>query len=167
MAKTIIALPLAVFTLAASANVGEKVFLASLSGNWHGSGQIRLKPDAMPLPVSCSLNSHAKGAAISLAGTCQAKIILSRRIGVDLHANGARYTGSYVGSIRGAARLDGTRSGNTLNLQIRWPDRGSGARVARMQVASTGPGHMRIVTIERLPKTGMPVVTAKIEFSRN
>lgn len=160
------ALFLAIFTSSA-AIADENAFLETLSGNWQGGGQVRLKPGSLPLSVSCRLDSRTDGAALSLAGACRAKVMFSRRIGVDLHANGRRYTGSYVGSRRGAARLSGTRSGDTLNLQIIWPDRGSGSRVAAMHLASVGTGHMRIVTIEPHPRTGEKVVTATIELTRN
>lgn len=166
MTSAIMALILAMFTVSA-AIADEKAFLETLSGSWHGGGQVRLKPGAVPLAVSCSLDSRADGAALNLDGACRAKVVFSRRIGVDLQANGGRYTGSYVGSRRGAARLVGTRTGDTLNLQILWPDKGSGSRVASMRLASVGTGHMRIVTIEPHPQSGEKVVTATIELTRN
>ena len=113
------------------------------------------------MKVSCSLDSRAQGAALSMDGACRAKAVFSRRIGADLQTKGTRYTGSYVGARRGAARLNGTRSGDTINLQVKWPD-----KVASMQVASLGAGRMRLTTIETNAQTGAPVVTARIEFSR-
>lgn len=166
MTKALLAIPLAVLCLSA-AGLEEKDFLQSLSGSWQGSGQVRLRPEAEPVSVVCTLSSRTNGTALNLDGSCRAKVVFSRRIGVDLRAQGPRYSGTYVGSRRGAASLAGTRTGDTLNLQIRWPDRGSGARVASMQLASKKPGEMRIVTIERHPQTGARVVTANISFSRN
>ena len=166
MNPAIMALPLAVFTLSA-AIADETDFLEGLSGQWHGSGQIRLKPEAMAMTVSCNLDSRADGAEFKLDGACRAKAVFSRHIGVDLIAEGPHYSGSYLGSLRGPARLTGTRSGDTLNLKVRWPDRGAGPRVASMRVASLGTGRMRIVTVEAHPGTGEQVVTAQLEFSRN
>ncbi|WP_286296828.1 hypothetical protein [Aminobacter sp. SS-2016] len=166
MSKALLALPLALMSLSA-APATEKDFLQTLSGSWQGSGQVRLRPDTAPVPVVCTLRSRSKGASLNLDGNCRAKIVFSRRIGVDLRAEGARYSGTYVGSRRGAASLAGRRSGDTVTLQINWPDRGSGARVATMQVASRIAGKMRIVTVERHPQTGNRVVTADIAFSRN
>ncbi|PWK76081.1 hypothetical protein [Aminobacter sp. AP02] len=166
MNPAIMALPLAVFTFSA-AIADEKDFLETLSGNWHGSGQIRLKPEAMEMAVSCNLDSRADGAEFKLDGACRAKAVFSRHIGVDLIANGQHYSGSYLGSVHGPAELTGTRSGDTLNLKVRWPDRGSGPRVASMRVANLGTGRMRIVTVEAHPRTGVQVETARIEFSRN
>lgn len=144
----------------------EKDFLQTLSGNWRGTGQVRLRPEAQLMHVSCTLDSRSNDAEINMDGTCRAKVVFSRRIGADLQAEGRRYTGSYVGSTRGPARLSGTRSGSTLNLQVRWPEKQSAARVASMQVASLGTGRMRLTTMEAHPQTGQQVVTAQIEFSR-
>ncbi len=144
----------------------ENDFLQSLSGNWQGSGQVRLRPDAQPMNVSCTLNSRTDGEEISMQGACRSKVVFTRRIGADLQADGTRYTGSYVGSVRGPARLSGSRYGDTLNLQVTWPARQSARRTARMQVASLGGGRMRLVTSEAHPTTGAQVVTAQIEFSR-
>lgn len=140
----------------------ETTFLRDLAGTWRGSGQVRLTPDAKPMKVSCSLDSQTNGAAINMDGACRALAVFSRKIGADLKANGARYTGSYVGSRRGTAQLSGTRSGRTLNLQVRWP----GTRNASMQVASLSDDRMRLVTREPHPETGEQVVTAQIDFSR-
>ncbi|ODT21084.1 MAG: hypothetical protein ABS35_18390 [Kaistia sp. SCN 65-12] len=144
----------------------ENDFLSSLEGNWQGSGFVRLRPEGELINVSCSLNNEANGASISMGGVCRAKAVFSRHIGVDLQASGARYLGSYVGSRRGPARLSGARSGNLLTLQVRWPDNGSGPRTASMQVETAGAGHMRLVTTEKHPDNGQPVVTAQIAFSR-
>ena len=151
---------LAIFPISAAA-ADEKGFLESLSGSWSGSGQVRLKPDSTPVPVCCNLDSRSNGSVLNMDGACRATAVFSRRIGVDLQVKGTRYVGSYVGARRGTARLSGTRSGETLNLQVRWPD-----RVASMHVASLGTGRMRLVTEETHTQTGKRVTTAQIEFSR-
>lgn len=163
--KALPVLFLAVLTSSAAV-AGEEDFLQTLSGNWQGTGQVRLKPEAQPMNVSCTLDTKASGAELNMDGACRAKVLLSRRIGADLQAEGARYTGSYVGSTRGPARLSGRRSGSTLNLQVTWPKQEAAARVASMQVASLGAGRMRLTTSETHPQTGEQVVTAQIEFRR-
>ena len=157
------ALPILLLALSPTSETvaDESDFLETLSGSWRGSGQVRLKPEAKPVNVSCNLNSRTHGAALNMDGACRAKAVFSRHIGANLKAKGTRYTGSYIGATRGAGRLSGTRSGGTLNLQVRWPD-----RVASMQVASLGTGRMRLVTVETLAETGEKVITAQIDFSR-
>jgi hypothetical protein len=152
---------LATFPLS-QALADETGFLKDLAGNWQGSGQVRLTPDAKPMKVSCTLDSETNGAAINMDGACRALAIFSRKIGADLQANGPTYTGSYVGSRRGTAQLSGKRSGRTLNLQVKWP----GTKKASMQVASLSADRMRLVTREPHPQTGEQVVTAQIDFSR-
>jgi hypothetical protein len=166
MTKALLALPLAMLVLSAT-SIKEENFLQSLVGSWQGAGRVRLNPTVGAVPVTCTLNSHSTGTTLTLDGNCRARIVFSRRIGVDLRAQGSTYTGSYTGSKRGAARLLGKRSGDTLSLQIKWPDHGEGARVASMQLSSARLGEMRIVTTEQHPQTGARVVTANIEFSRN
>lgn len=156
---------IAAFT-GSAAVADENKFLQTLSGNWQGSGKVRLRPDTQPMNVSCTLDSRAYGEEVRMHGTCRAKVVFTRRIGADLQADGARYTGSYVGSTRGPARLSGSRNGDMLDLQITWPAREAARRTARMQVASLGGGRMRLVTSEAHPKTGEQVVTAQIEFRR-
>ncbi|MBE1206244.1 hypothetical protein [Aminobacter carboxidus] len=165
MNRALLALPLAALALSATPQT-ENDFLQSLSGTWQGTGQVRLRPDANAVSVRCTLNSRTIGSTLNLDGNCRAKVILSRRIGIDLHTKGLSYSGSYVGSTRGRASLSGQRSGDTLNLQVKWPDRGSGTRIASMQLASSRLGEMRVVTIERHPRTGARIVTASIGFSR-
>lgn len=146
----------------AQALADESGFLKDLEGNWQGSGQVRLTPDAKPMKVSCTLDSQANGSGINMDGACRALAVFSRRIGADLKTNGASYTGSYVGSRRGTAQLSGSRSGRTINLQVMWP----GAKKASMQVASVSSDKMTLVTREPHPKTGEQVVTAQISFNR-
>ncbi|MGO4833851.1 hypothetical protein AB4144_16430, partial [Rhizobiaceae sp. 2RAB30] len=89
------ALPAALSALFMAALTGsaavadENEFLKTLSGNWQGSGQVRLRPDAQPMNVSCTLNSRADGEEISMQGACRSKVIFTRRIGADLQADGA------------------------------------------------------------------------------
>ena len=122
---------------------------------------MRLRPDSTPVKVSCNLDSRSNGSVLNMDGACRAKAVFSRRIGVDLKVKGTRYAGSYIGASRGAARLSGTRSGGTLNLQVKWPD-----RLASMHVASLGTGRMRLVTVETNRSNRREGHDAKIEFSR-
>jgi hypothetical protein len=97
-----------------------------------------------------------------MAGDCQAMAVFSRQIGAELQASGTNYSGTYIGSRRGAASLAGKRSGDTINLKVDWP----GERIASMEVASVGEGRMRLTTVEQHPETGEQVVTAQIDFQR-
>ena len=73
----------------AFAQSSESDFLQRLEGDWSGSGQVRLKPESEPVKVSCSLDSTARGPAVSMAGDCRAMAVFSRQIGAELQASGA------------------------------------------------------------------------------
>lgn len=147
-------------TTAASASEAE--FLDILAGDWSGGGSIRLKPEDNPVDVSCELSSDANAASISMDGTCNALIVMSRQIGADLSVDGSSYSGSYTGSPNGPAMLAGTRQGDTINLSVSWPESG---REAAMSL-SASDNAMQIVTSEAHPETGEQIVTAQLSFQR-
>ena len=93
-------------------------------------------------------------------------LIVSRAIGADLKANGTKYSGSYVGAGTGTAGLSGSRSGNAINLGIRWAKEVNGDRKARMTVEKVGENGMKLTTVDVDPETGKSVVTSQINLSR-
>jgi hypothetical protein len=92
---------------------------------------------------------------------------VSRAIGADLKANGAKYSGSYIGAGTGTAGLSGSRSGNAINLGIRWAKDVNGDRNARMTVEKVGDNGMRLTTVDVDPATGKNVVTSQINLRRS
>lgn len=153
--------------VAAVAQESEAEFLEKFEGSWSGGGSVKTRIDSPTRNVSCDLQSTAEGGALSMNGTCRAMIIASRRIGAEIRADGASYTGSYVGGGSGTAGLSGQRSGETINFAINWAKDVNGDRRAEMQVASLGEGRMRLRTIDTDPQTGAAVVTSDIELQRN
>lgn len=158
-----LALMVGFLTFTADASAQEAEFLRSLAGSWSGGGPVRMTPGSSPLNVSCEIESSASDTALSLQGTCTGLVVFKRRIGAELKAQGASYSGSYVGSPRGTASLAGEREGRTLDLALRWP----GHPVATMQLDSPSADKMILTTIEQDRKTGESVVTAKLELKRN
>lgn len=154
---------IAAMPFAAPLQASEADFLQQLAGDWTGGGQVRLRPTSEPMNVSCSLQSEANGASLSMDGTCRAMAIFSRAIGAQLQTQGSSYSGTYVGSNRGPASLSGSRAGNRIELDLAWPNTG---READMQVETLGEGAMRLVTLEAHPETGERIVTAQLEFTR-
>lgn len=157
-----VSLTLATIGLAPPVSASEADFLQALSGEWSGSGSIRLQPEDEPVNVSCDLSSQAGDATVSMGGTCTALIVASRQIGADLSVDGASYSGTYIGSVHGPATLAGNRSGDTINLAVAWAETG---REAAMSLSSTGD-EMQIMTSEAHPDTGEQVVTAQLSFQR-
>lgn len=153
--------------LLVSANVAtaaETEFLQSLEGNWTGTGTVKVRTNSSPIKVSCNFNSDASATTFELDGNCRGLVVVSRAIKASLRVNGARYDGSYVGARTGTAGLAGSRTGNAINLGIRWAKEVNGDRNAVLHVTKTGEG-MKLTTIDT-DATGKNVVTSEINLSR-
>ena len=55
----------AVIAVPSAAQTEDAAFLRSLDGEWSGGGPVRLRPDASPLNVSCSISTDTSSAALS------------------------------------------------------------------------------------------------------
>lgn len=146
---------------------GEAAFLNSLDGNWSGTGTVKVRTDSSPIKVTCKFDSDATETSLSLDGNCRGLVIVSRAIGADLKANGAKYTGSYIGAGTGTAGLSGSRSGDAINLGIRWAKDVNGDRNARMTVEKVGENGMKLTTVDVDPESGKSVVTSQINLRRS
>ena len=167
MTRFISALSLGAALLVASttAQAAEGEFLQSLEGSWSGSGTVKVRTNSSPISVSCNFNSDASGNSFQLDGKCRGLVVVSRAIKASLRVDGERYAGSYVGAGTGTAGLAGSRSGNAINLGIRWAKEVNGDRAAVLRVTKTANG-MKLTTIDTDQKTGKDVVTSEIILSR-
>lgn len=91
---------------------------------------------------------------------------MTREISADLKATGRGYSGVYIGSRTGPAQLNGSRSGNALNLGIRWAKEVNGDRKAQLTVEKTGSDSMRLTVTDTDPETGKTMVTSRIDLQR-
>lgn len=151
---------------AANARADEADFLRSFQGNFAGRGIVKVTTDAPTVNVSCTFNSDATSTSLSLDGNCRGLVVVTRAISADLKASGAKYTGVYVGSRTGPAKLAGSRSGNAINLGISWATEVNGDRKARLTVEKTSGDGMRLTVTDVDPKTGKSVVTSRIDLQR-
>ena len=135
-----------------AASADEAAFLNSLHGNWSGKGTVKVRTNSPPIDVNCTFHSNATETSLSLDGNCRGLVIVSRTIGADLKANGTKYSGSYVGAGTGTAGLSGSRSGNAINLGIRWAKEVNGDRKARMTVEKVGENGMKLTTVDVDPE---------------
>jgi hypothetical protein len=103
---------------------------------------------------------------LSLDGNCRGLVMVTRAISADLRSNGTKYTGTYVGSRSGPAQLAGSRSGNAINLGIRWAKDVNGDRKAQLTLEKTSGNGMRLTVTDVDPKTGKSVVTSRIDLRR-
>ena len=83
---------------ASAAHADEAAFLNSLRWKLERQGNVKVRTNSSPINVTCTFNSDATESSLSLDGNCRGLVIVSRAIGADLKANGAKYSGSYVGA---------------------------------------------------------------------
>ncbi|MDI7862772.1 hypothetical protein MRS76_12465 [Rhizobiaceae bacterium n13] len=156
----------ATLLIAGNASAEEAQFLKSLQGTWIGGGMVKVRANLMPINVSCSFNSQATSADLSMKGTCSGLVLVRRSIGADIRFKGGKYTGSYVGPSGRKAGLAGRRSGNAINLTIRWAREVNGDLNASLMVQKVGSNGMKLVTIDEDPGSGDRIITSEISLRR-
>src|SRR5947208_2824902 len=115
-------------TAATDARADDADFLRSFQGSFAGNGTLKVSANAPTVNISCTFKSGATSTSLSLNGKCRGLIRMTRAISADLKATGSGYRGVYIGSRTGPAQLNGSRSGNALNLGIRWAKEVNGDR---------------------------------------
>jgi hypothetical protein len=145
---------------------GEDGFFSNLAGKWSGKGMVRVEADSTPVSVRCSFDSATTARSMQLDGSCTGLVVVSRDIGATIRSDGSRFSGVYRGSRTGPAALSGTRSGNALNLAIRWASNVNGDRSAALELVKVGKNGMRLVTTDKDPETGRKVVVSNIDLRR-
>ncbi|MBN9217540.1 MAG: hypothetical protein J0I79_06260 [Mesorhizobium sp.] len=151
---------------ASSAHADESKFLQSFQGNFAGKGTVQVTTQAPTVSVSCTFKSDATSSSLSLDGKCTGLVLVSRAISARLKTSGSKYSGVYIGSRTGPAQLNGSRSGNAINLAIRWAKVVNGDRSAQLTVEKKGANGIVLTVTDRDPKTGKNVVTSRIDLKR-
>jgi len=151
---------------ASAADADEGKFLQSFQGNLAGKGTVQVTTQAPTVSVACTFKSDATSSSLSLDGNCRGLILVTRAISAHLKTSGNRYSGVYVGSRTGPAQLSGSRTGNAINLAIRWAKVVNGDRIAQLTVEKKGANGILLTVTDRDPKTGKNVVTSRIDLKR-
>jgi hypothetical protein len=152
--------------MASNALATEAPFLTSLAGSWSGAGMMKRTTGSSPIKLDCSFQSTAKGEALSMNGKCRGLLVVSRAVSAQLTANGNRYAGRYIGPSGGVSALNGGRSGDAINLSVRWSRIINGDRNADMVIQRVGANAIRIRTTDRDPASGQQVITSEINLRR-
>lgn len=151
----------------ASAQSTEADYLKRFNGSFFGDGTVRTKASGSDHSVTCTVKGKTTATTASLNGTCRAAIIFSRKIGADLKVDSSgRYTGTYIGSKIGPAQLNGTRTGNTLNLIVTWPKEVNGDKNATMTITNDGRGGFTFIVADRKTRGGPVVKTTSVKFGK-
>jgi hypothetical protein len=154
------------FCFGSAAHAADADFLKSLEGNWAGKGSVKVDADSSPINVNCKFASDTTANSMALDGSCTGLVVVSRDIGANIKTDGTSYKGTYIGSSTGPAGLSGKRSGNALNLGIRWASDVNGDRKAQLRLEKVGDNGMRLTTTDKDPATGKSVVISDINLRR-
>jgi hypothetical protein len=143
-------------------------FFDRFDGRWSGTGQVQRDVDPSPRSVKCTLTGQRNGPnKMSIAGTCRAAVIFTRKIGADLtfDPKSQRFTGSYTGSATGPAKLSGRLRGERLVLEITYAKPVYGDRKAVMTIANPGSRNFSMAVTDRVE--GRDKQTSSLSFRRN
>ena len=152
----VLAAAFSAFLFGPSAYAAESDFLQRFEGSWSGSGTVSRNEAENPNNVQCTMAGNASATGISMNGTCRAAVIFSRNISADIRYDpgSGRYSGTYVGSTIGPARLSGRRKGDAVVLTITWPKPVRGDTKAIMVISNPGNGQLGITVTDEIQPGG-------------
>lgn len=151
--------------IAPSTALADQSFLSRFDGGWSGSGRIQRDVDASPRRVSCRVTGRqASPDSVSIAGTCRAAVIVTRRIGAEIRYDPRTrvFSGTYTGSTKGTAKVSGTQRGDALVLTITYPVPTYGDSTATMTIRNAGNGVFSMVVADEVD--GATKETSNISF---
>ena len=162
------AVALAGICLSTSGNAAEREFLNRFEGLFSGGGTVQRNGAERPNQVTCSLTGQPSSSGVSLTGQCGASIF-SRDIRADIRFDEAsgRYTGVYVGSAIGPAKLSGKRRGDAVILTITWPKPVNGDTKATMTIRNSGNGSLAITVTDELEPGGARAKVTQLALNQS
>jgi hypothetical protein len=167
MKRFALMVPLALGFSMPVAQANEAEFLQSLAGSWSGSGIARRTAEGGPININCESTSSAEGTSFQIDSTCRALAVVRQSVSATLtNTGGTEYQGTYTGPEGGQSALAGSRSGETIELNVTWAREVNGDNQARMQLQRTGENGMVIRTIDT-NAAGEEVVMSEVNLTRN
>ena len=162
------AVALAAVCFSTSGNAAEREFLSRFEGSFSGGGTVQRNATESPNKVTCTLTGQPSANAVSIGGQCGA-LIFSRDIRADLRYDEAsgRYTGVYVGSAIGPAKLSGKRKGDAVILTITWPKPVNGDTKATMTISNSGNGSLAITVTDELEPGGARAKVTQLALNQS
>lgn len=153
---------------AAQAQTAAAAFHDRFEGRWQASGTVHRSVDPSPRRVTCGVTGQASERQVAIGGTCRAAVIVTRAISANLTYDPAsdRYVGTYVGSQAGPARLEGTRSGDTINLNVTYAEPVGPDRNATMVIRHGGGNQFTLTVIDQLAEGQPAQPTTQLTFAQ-
>jgi hypothetical protein len=163
-----LALAIASVAMPLSSHAAEWDFLSRFEGSFSGGGTVQRSAKENPNQVTCTMTGQPSESSITMSGQCGA-FIFSKQIGAKLRfdPSSGRYTGTYVGSSIGAAKLSGKRRGDSIVLTITWPQPVNGDTKATMTIRNSGNGRLAITVTDELEPGGARKAVTQIALNQN
>jgi hypothetical protein len=157
---------MALMLVATPALAQEADYIARYAGSFSGGGTVRQSADEGAHDVSCNLDGTAEGNRLTFSGSCRALVIFSREVGADVTADESGvYSGTYTGSRIGSAAVSGRRQGDSVVLDVTWPQEVNGDNHAVMTITNSGSGGFSIQVVDRDGADGPEVVVTDVTVS--
>ena len=165
---TAVALAVTAVSFALPSQAAEWDYLSRFAGSFAGGGTVQRNAEENPSQVTCQFVGQPSETGVSMTGKCGA-FIFSKQIRADLSYDAAtgRYSGSYIGSSIGPARLSGKRTGDAIVLTITWPRPVNGDTKATMTIRNTGNGRLAITVTDRLSPSGANTHVTQIALNQS
>lgn len=167
LAGAAVGLGLGALTAAAATDAAS--FNERFEGSWRGGGNVVLSNDPNdPMNVSCSVTGQGNAQQIAIGGSCRAAVIFSREIAANLtyDPGSDRYTGTYVGSKAGPARLVGKRSGDIVTLDVTYAQPVGPDNKATMTIRHQGGNQFSLTVTDTLVEGQGPKPTTQLSFAQ-
>jgi hypothetical protein len=166
--RAAVALVFASASMPVPSQAAEWDFLSRFEGSFSGGGTVQRSAKENPNQVTCTMTGQPSESSISMSGQCGA-FIFSKQIGAKLRfdPSSGRYTGTYVGSSIGPAKLSGRRRGDSIVLTITWPQPVNGDTKAIMTIRNSGNGRLAITVTDELEPGGARKAVTQIALNQN
>jgi hypothetical protein len=149
------------------ASLLEAEYFGRFAGSFTGSGEVKRNARANANHVRCNLTGQPLADGVSISGACGAAIF-SREVRADIRFDPASgvYTGTYIGSNAGPAKLWGRRRGDQVVLTITWPKPVNGDTKATMTIHNPGNGSLAITVVDAVHPGGPQAEVTRLALSQ-
>lgn len=146
----------------------ETDYFQRFAGSFAGIGEVKRNARSDPNKVNCKLTGAPSSVGVSISGKCGISFI-SRKVSADIRYDPASnsYSGTYVGSVVGPAKLWGKRRGDAVVLTITWPKPVNGDTKATMTIRNSGDGALTITVTDRASPGGPQTEVTRLALNQN
>ena len=155
------------FFLSGGALAQDDSYFGRYDGEWQGKGMVKVEQLPSPMNVDCTANGKEAGStSFELSGNCTAMLVMNRDIGASLKLDKdtGMFTGTYIGSSSGPAKLVGKLEGDTLELKVTWGRVIYDDNTADMQIRNNGNGEFSMKVVELID--GKSTTVSDLSFNK-